>query len=89
MGGRAKLLNGKSYNGRSFGGTAFFPAAGVVYSGALNNVGSEGNYWTRSAKVASSSSDAYTLFFTSTALNPSGSSGPYDGRTIRCVAVGS
>ena len=86
---KSQVINGKSYNGRSFGGTAFFPAAGVVYSGALNNVGSEGNYWTRSAKVASSSSDAYTLFFTSTALNPSGSSGPYDGRTIRCVAVGS
>jgi len=61
-----------------------FPYAGDVSGGSLNNVGSYGYYWSR---TASSSNNAYRLSFGSSGVSPAGSIGRYRGFPIRCVAT--
>lgn len=61
-----------------------FPYAGNVNDSALNNVGSNGRYWSR---TANSTLGAYRLYFTSTGVNPASSNSRYYGFSVRCVAA--
>ena len=61
-----------------------FSYAGFVYDNALNNVGSNGYYWSRTAY---SSDNAYNLVFDSSNVLPASSHARYDGFSVRCVAV--
>ncbi len=58
-------------------------AAGDVNTGGLVNPGSDGRYW---SSTASSSTDAYYLYFYGGNFDPAGTLGKYLGRTVRCVA---
>ncbi len=62
---------------------AFFPAAGFVFNGSLNHVGSYGRYW---SSTAYDSTSAYNLDFGSSSVNPSYSSLRFYGYSVRCVA---
>lgn len=61
------------------------PAAGYRNnsSGALNNVGSNGNYWSASPN----SSNGYNLNFNSNNVNPSNNNNRANGFSVRCVQV--
>ena len=61
-----------------------FPYAGNVVDSALNNVGSDGRYWSRTAY---STNGAYNLYFNSTYVNPANLSSRYVGCSVRCVAT--
>ena len=79
--------NGK--NGRWLGaanaasGGAFFPAAGLVYTGDLVYTGSEGYYWSNTIYNATY---AYVLGFGGGGVNPAGNGERYVGNSVRCVA---
>jgi uncharacterized protein (TIGR02145 family) len=63
--------------------TLFLPAAGYRnYSGALYNVGVDGNYWSSTA----SASGAFYLYFYSGVLAPGDALTRANGRSVRCVA---
>lgn len=64
-------------------GANFWPAAGNVYSGSLDRVGSYGTYWTRT--VDSYALYIHFLFFDDESFRM-GTSNSYDGCTVRCVA---
>ena len=61
-----------------------FPYAGSVVNGSLNNVGSDGYYWSR---TATSSTRAYGLYFNSSDVYPADFNSRYDGFSVRCVAT--
>ncbi len=70
-------------NGAVFS-AGFFPAAGRVYDGSLNGVGTAGLYW---SSTAYDSAFAYYLNFYSSSVNPSSYSlYRYLGNSVRCVA---
>ena len=85
------LMNAYGLSSDSTGGTAmrsaplFFVRSGLVTPSGhyLNYVGISGYYW---SSVASSSSGAYLLSFSSGGINPSGYDNRYFGRPVRCVA---
>jgi len=71
--------------------TAFIPAAAKVTSaagnrnndtGALNNAGSYGNYW---SSTNNGSSNAYNLNFNGSNVNASNNNNRTNGLTVRCV----
>lgn len=64
-----------------------FPYAGGVYDSSLGDVGSYGNYWSRTV-YSSSSQAAYLLSFDSSGTNPAGYSNRYNGWSVLCVALG-
>ena len=64
--------------------TCNFPYAGIVYNGSLRNVGSYGDYWSRTAL---SSTHAYHPYFNSSNVGPADFSGRYNGFSVRCVAT--
>lgn len=51
-------------------------------SGGINNVGSNGNYWSSSPNSAT---NGYNLNFNSTNVNPSNSNNRTNGFTVRCL----
>ena len=53
------------------------------YSGVVNNVGSEGDFWSSSSN---SERNAYNLNFNSNNLNPQNNNSKGNGFTVRCVA---
>ncbi|MDE7356085.1 MAG: fibrobacter succinogenes major paralogous domain-containing protein [Rikenellaceae bacterium] len=61
-----------------------FPAVGYRYysSGSLNLAGTRGDYW---PSVASSSGNAYYLYFVSGSLNVTNGYGKQRGFSVRCV----
>ena len=62
----------------------FFVRSGYVIStNRLDDAGYGGYYW---SSVASSSSGAYSLYFLSSTVVPSGSISRYVGHSVRCVA---
>ena len=61
-----------------------FPDAGNVGNSSLNNVGSFGYYWSRTAY---SNTGAYGLYFSSSGVNPTGDYNRYVGFSVRCVAT--
>ena len=60
-----------------------FIRSGLYYLGSLNNRGSYGYYW---SAVASSSTGAYFLYFSSGSLNPQSGDNKYAGFSVRCVS---
>ena len=62
--------------------TGFFPASGNRDGSALNNRGSNGNYW---SSVFNSSTNAYNLNFNSGNVNPANNNNRRNGLTIRPV----
>ena len=63
-----------------------FPYAGYVGFGSLNNVGSNGYYWSRTV-LSGSSQHAYYLNFNSSYVLPATDDYRYNGFPIRCVAT--
>ena len=61
----------------------WFVRSGYVYSGALNDAGSYGYYWSSSVY---SSNSAYSLYFGSSRVYPQSRSDRYNGNSVRCVA---
>ena len=51
-------------------------------TGAMNNVGSNGNYWSRTRY---DNTNAYNLNFNSSNVNPANNNNRTNGFTIRCV----
>ena len=64
-------------------GVVFLPAAGNRNGTSLNNVGSNGYYWSSSYN---NSSSAYYLGFDSGIVNPNSSSYRYSGFSVRLVS---
>ena len=58
------------------------PAAGNGYGTSLNNLGSNGNYWSSSFL---SSANAYNLNFNSGAINPQNNNNRFNGFSVRAV----
>ncbi len=82
-------------NGRWFGGTsssavgaAFFTASGIVPSGSLINVGSDGYYWSSTPYGSSYPSGTYNFGFDSSNIYPADYHylARYNGYSVRCVA---
>ena len=63
-------------------GCVFLPAAGRRLGAAVNNVGSNGYYW---SSTANSASDAYDVYFRSSLFNLSDVSNRYFGYSVRLV----
>lgn len=63
-------------------GCVFLPAAGRRLGAAVNNVGSNGYYW---SSTANSASDAYDVYFRSNLFNLSDVSNRYFGYSVRLV----
>ena len=61
-----------------------FPYAGYVAGSALNNVGSGGYYWSR---TANSDTLTYYLYFDSSFVAPANNAYRFSGFSIRCVAT--
>ena len=61
------------------------PFSGIYnyYTGAVTNVGSNGNFW---SSTSNSAPNAYNLNFNSNNLNPQNNNYKGNGRTVRCVA---
>lgn len=51
-------------------------------SGAFNNVGTNGYYW---SSIFSSATNGYNLNFNSTSVNPSNTNNRANGFPVRCV----
>ena len=77
------LLTGK--NGTADEGkTLFFPACGNCNNGSVNNVGSNGNYWSSSLN-SSNVQNAYNLNFNSGNVNWQNNNNRYNGYAVRGV----
>ncbi len=61
-----------------------FPYAGYASDGSLNDAGSQGDYWSRTAVSAG---NAYYLWFYSSNVYPANNLNRYVGFSIRCVAT--
>ncbi|MBR0072961.1 MAG: hypothetical protein IJP95_03920 [Bacteroidales bacterium] len=61
---------------------AFLPAAGNRNGTSVNNVGSNGNYW---SATYNNSNNAYNLNFNSGNVNPSNNNNRYNGQSVRLV----
>ena len=58
------------------------PAAGNRNGASVNNVGSNGNYW---SSTYNNSNNAYNLNFNSGNVNPSNNNNRYNGNSVRLV----
>ena len=76
-------IEGRKITSKSNGNSIFLPAAGYRYGTSLDNVGSYGDYWSRSLH-SSYSSYAYYLYFSSSNVGTSGNY-RYYGRSVRPV----
>ena len=83
-------LSGSTSVGYGMGGFAkmtalpyAFSRFGNVYSTAMRNVGTYGNWW---SSTASSGSNGYYLALNSSALHPARSSDRLYGFSVRCIA---
>ncbi len=79
-------VNGLSGAPGRYFGYGFFPAAGYVNNGSLNDVSSGGRYW---SSTASNTNAAYDLYFDSRNAGPSGNGYRHFGYSVRCVAPAS
>ena len=61
----------------------FLPAAGNRNGTSVNNVGSNGNYWSSSYN---NSNNAYNLNFNSGNVNPNNNNNRYNGFSVRIVS---
>ena len=84
------LMTKYSITSNTVGSTAitqsplYFNPSGYVRSGSLRYAGSDGYYWSSTAH--SSTSNAYSLYFTSGAVSRSYGSARYYGQSVRCLA---
>ena len=62
---------------------AGFLLSGYYYTSGANNLGSNGNYWSR---TANSAQNAYNLNLNSSSVNPANNNNKYNGNSVRCVA---
>ncbi|MBQ6729611.1 MAG: hypothetical protein IJQ83_05720 [Bacteroidales bacterium] len=60
----------------------FLPAAGNRNGTSVNNVGSNGNYWSASCN---NSNNAYNVNFNDSNLNPQNNNNRYNGQSVRLV----
>ena len=60
-----------------------FLYSGNVNGSSVNNRGSNGNYWSKSAN---NSNNAYNLNFNSSNVNPSNNNNKNNGFSVRCLA---
>ena len=63
-------------------GAVFLPAAGERYGTGVDDVGSEGGYW---SSTPLDGYGAYLMFFRSVSLSPKGGSDRYNGQSVRLV----
>ena len=70
------------YNNAGPGTTPNFLLAGYYYDGSFSDGGSNGYYWSSTAR---SSTDAYLLYFYSGLVNSAGYNNRRLGRSVRCV----
>lgn len=75
-------VNGRLVTSKINGNSVFFPAAGFCYGTSLDNVGSNGDYWSRSIY---SSAIGYSLNFNSSGVSPQGNDGRFAGFSVRAV----
>ena len=75
-------MNGMRFTSRINGNSIFFPAAGYYNGAALCRRGSYGFYW---SSGFGSATNAYSLSFDSSSVNPQYSSGRRLGFTVRAV----
>ena len=80
----ARLIQGRDQG--LFVAPLYFNRAGNVGSGALNNPGNSGGFW---SSTVASSSYAYYLLFSSTSVYPASNSSRYYGRAVRSQATNS
>ena len=64
--------------------TVFLPAAGNRNGTSVNNVGSNGNYWSSSYN---NSNNAYNVNFNSGNLNPQNNNNRNNGQSVRLVRL--
>lgn len=75
-------VNGRLVTSKINSNSIFFPAAGNGNGTSLSNAGSDGLYWSRSL---GSSANGYYLGFSSSGVNPQGSSFRFYGFSVRAV----
>lgn len=75
-------INGRRFTSNINGNSIFFPAAGDFNGSSHNGVGSSGYYWSSSFYSAT---NAYSLYFNSTAVNPQRNYYRYYGFSVRAV----
>lgn len=63
----------------------FFPAAGNCNNGSVNNVGSNGNYWSSSLNADYGENNAYNMNFNSDNVNWDNNNNRYNGYSVRGV----
>lgn len=73
---------GRRFTSRINGNSIFFPASGYYNGTTLYNRGSVGNYWSSSYNSAT---NAYSLYFSSSSVDPASSSRRRYGFTVRAV----
>lgn len=59
-----------------------FLLSGNYNTGGANNLGSNGNYWSR---TANSAQNAYNLNLNSSSVNPANNNNKYNGFSVRCI----
>lgn len=89
----AAILCGESFFSSAYSdgcssASLFLPAAGYRYDGTLNNVGSNGNYWSRTLNTSNPSNpnNAYNLNFNSGSVNTNNNN-RNNGQSVRAVRV--
>ena len=63
---------------------SFTTGGGNANSGGINNVGSNGYYW---SSTPNGSDNAYNLNLNSSNANPSNNNNRYNGYSVRCLAL--
>lgn len=75
-------VNGILFTSNVNGNTLFFPAAGLYAGTSHNGRGASGNFW---SSTYNSATNALGLYFTSSNVNPRGSSSRRNGFSVRAV----
>lgn len=60
-----------------------FLLGGNYNNNGANNVGSNGNYWSR---TANSGQNGYNLNLNTSSVNPANNNNKYNGNSVRCLA---
>lgn len=75
-------VNGRLFTSNVNGITLFFPAAGYYIGSSLSESGSRGSYW---LSTYDSATNARSLFFNSSGVNPQRNSSRRNGLSVRAV----
>ncbi len=77
-------ISASQWNTLEQAGAVFLPAAGYRNGTSVNNVGSNGNYWSASYNT---SNNAYNVNFNDSNLNPQNNNNRYNGFAVRLARV--